>query len=165
MGCFQYNYVSTAYSLSIDESLGLEASPCIFLPGLIPTLSRFQGLHFHTVYIESPPRLPRPGDGRTNDAVHSEPNLNAPTSHSKLPEFHPLPAYMGPTFTALCGLWSIAHDLTREYYDDEDVTTPILKARLETAEGFFHRLLAWADELPLGLVRGDQTTHHATLAQ
>ncbi len=72
---------------------------------------------------------------------------------------------MGPTFTALCGLWSIAHDLIRAYYDGEDANAPILNAQLETAEGFFRRLLAWADSLPLELVRGDQSTHHATLAQ
>ncbi len=114
--------------------------------------------------IGAQPRLPRPGDGRTNDAVHSNPNL-ATMSGNKLPEFHPLPAYMGPTFTALCGLWPIAHDLLQAYYDGEDAATPILNAQLGTAEGLFHRLLAWADKLPLNLVRGDQTTHHATLAQ
>ncbi|PSR85565.1 hypothetical protein BD289DRAFT_482674 [Coniella lustricola] len=61
-------------------------------------------LHCYEGLVEASSRLPVPDDGRGKAAVRSNPDPNS----GKSPEYHPLPAYMGNTFTAICGLWTMA---------------------------------------------------------
>lgn len=125
------------------------------------TQSSFQCLHLHGGLVEAPPRLPIPGDDEANAPVPSNPGL----SSGKSSAYHPLPLYMGKTFTAICGLWSIAHTIIWAYYDGANSGSPSQRAHLDTAERCFQELLSWADKLPLELVRGDAMSHHATLIQ
>lgn len=143
----------------------------------------FRCLHFHVGQIETPPFLPIPGDERSEDESHDRATDFVNTGNqpsrpgkgpgsgpelalgSEAPEpFHRLPPYMGRTFTVMCGLWSIAHDIIWAYYDSEDHVAPASRAHLDKAEVSFQKLLRWADKLPMDLVRGDQLSHHTTLA-
>ena len=99
------------------------------------------GFQFHIGRIEYPPFLPLPGS----------------------PE-HPLPAYMGSTFPYYCRLGSIVHEFVSEYYNGGGIGAGE-RASLMFAEKTYRELLAWADALPIDLVRGDQNQHHTLVLQ
>lgn len=100
--------------------------------------------------------MPIPGDSIASDS-------NTPNQQF---EFQPLPDYMGNTFPALCKLWVIANDFIWHYYDHDDTMAPMKRAgvELERAHNVYRRLLAWADALPIDMVRGNANKHHTIMA-
>ncbi|KAK3933992.1 hypothetical protein QBC46DRAFT_325783 [Diplogelasinospora grovesii] len=123
----------------------------------------FRSLHFHRGQIESPPCLPRPGDRRSWDGIHwsvgSEKGIQSDKN-----QYHSLLPFMGGAFTEMCGLWVIAHEIIWAYYDGSDFVAPTNRAHIEHAQELYLKLLHWADNLPIGLVRGDQMPHHVAIA-
>ena len=65
----------------------------------VTNLYRFRCLHFRTGQIETPPHLPIPGDNLDSE----KPSMS--TKPNRLPRFS------GKMFTAMCGFWSIIHDV------------------------------------------------------
>ncbi|KAK8073791.1 hypothetical protein PG994_004690 [Apiospora phragmitis] len=74
-----------------------------------------------------------------------------------------LPGYMGTTFTFLCQLWRIVHGLTLRYYDERKKTME--PPKLEFAELKYRELLAWMQNLPAELVRGEDNPRHVFVFQ
>lgn len=72
---------------------------------------------------------------------------------------------MGKTFTYLCRFWPIANEMIWKYYDEEELAASADRASIEFAEKEFLALLDWSNSLPLEMVRGPQTPHHAIIAQ
>ena len=65
-------------------------------------------------------------------------------------------------FDACCKLWVIFNETERDYQVD-NVKTSL--QRLEIAEQSFRRLLVWAEDLPLSLVRRDNSAHAVLMMQ
>ncbi|KAH8125656.1 hypothetical protein LI328DRAFT_151772 [Trichoderma asperelloides] len=101
------------------------------------------GLRYHCSEISSPPMIPMPGTlnigpeaerlGAADASIHTQ------------------------VFKACCELWVISRDVTRNY-QHTGCEKPS-EQQQEHSEHTIHRLLAWADALPLDLVRSDQSTH------
>ncbi|KAF9874332.1 C6 transcription factor [Colletotrichum karsti] len=73
-----------------------------------------------------------------------------------------LPAYAGQTFSLLCKLVLIAHDMIWMNYASNSVQTTA-HSMVEAMELVYRRYLAWADDLPLELVRSGESAHHVLL--
>lgn len=106
-------------------------------------------------YSESPivyhPILPVPGD--------FEPLGPSASSH-RWPA-HPLPAYMGSTFSALCKYWTLFQARNIVHYDASDETLPLQNTMpLAQAEEWYQKLLSWSDTLQDSLARGPSPTTH-----
>ncbi|RSM00867.1 hypothetical protein CDV31_011620 [Fusarium ambrosium] len=103
------------------------------------------GLHYQRAEIEIPPQLPMPGDVEFNPTMqgvysaHSDPKAD--------------------TFRACCQLWVIFHQVLWSYYGQKQAGAPSQRVPIEFAEGIYRRLLMWADDLPLNLVRSDLSNH------
>ncbi|KAK8102802.1 hypothetical protein PG984_015948 [Apiospora sp. TS-2023a] len=112
-------------------------------------------------YLESPPLLLIPGNDRIGlgtPATDDSSSEEATTSTKRS-----LPAYMGTTFTFLCQLWRIVHGLTQRYYNERSkVMEP---PRLDFAEMKYRELLAWIQNLPAELARGEDNPHHVVVFQ
>jgi hypothetical protein len=67
-------------------------------------------------------------------------------------------------FHASCQMWLIFHEVAWRYYGNENESIPD-EALLEFAEHTFHRLLRWADSLPLLLVQREESTHGHAMMQ
>ncbi|KAJ4211347.1 hypothetical protein NW759_012548 [Fusarium solani] len=103
------------------------------------------GLHYQRAEIEIPPQLPMPGD------VKTDPTMRVGYS-----------AQLGPTkdtFRACCQLWVIFHQVLWSYYGQKQTGVPSQRVPIEFAEGIYRRLLMWADDLPLDLVRNELSNH------
>ncbi|KAK6856887.1 hypothetical protein PG995_007074 [Apiospora arundinis] len=72
-----------------------------------------------------------------------------------------LPAYMGTTFTYLCQLWRIVHEFTLTYNNERDKAKETPK--LDVAEMKYRELLAWVQNLPAELARGEDSPHHVVV--
>ena len=106
-------------------------------------------IYYHQSAPYQPPNFPIPGD-QTHD-----PNGWL---------LHPLPTYMGDTFTLLCKFWLIAHETIEAYYSELGV--PIVdRISLKFAESQYQRLLKWSTMLPASVARGSPETHHVALLQ
>ncbi|KAI8673520.1 Zn(2)-C6 fungal-type domain-containing protein [Fusarium keratoplasticum] len=103
------------------------------------------GLHYQRAEIEIPPQLPMPGD------VEFTPDMQGVYSA------HPDP--QKDTFRACCQLWVIFHQVLWSYYGQRKTGVPSQRVPIEFAEGIYRRLLTWADDLPLNLVRSDLSNH------
>ncbi|KAJ4320121.1 hypothetical protein N0V84_006008 [Fusarium piperis] len=102
-------------------------------------------LHYQKAEIEIPPQLPMPGDVefvRDIQGVYSA---------------HPDPKK--DIFRACCQLWVIFHQVLWSYYGRKQTGVPSQRVPIEFAEGVYRRLLMWANDLPLGLVRSDLSDH------
>lgn len=82
--------------------------------------------------ISYPPALPRPGD-ESREGV----------GETQWPA-HPLPSYVGCTFTALCRLWSTVQEVLAVYNIPHD-TALAARIPLSFAEEKYQNLLSWAD--------------------
>ncbi|KAK4508114.1 hypothetical protein PRZ48_001852 [Zasmidium cellare] len=72
----------------------------------------------------------------------------------------PLPAYMGQTFTSLCRLWLVIHEIMMLYTTTSDGQRINENVPLAVVEVKYQQLLTWADCLPSSDVRADVTPHH-----
>ena len=68
-------------------------------------------------------------------------------------------------FRAMCKLWTIFAPLARIYYGPDLENFLNQTAALEYVEGTYRQLLAWADGLPLQLVRQPGSSHAIYLMQ
>ncbi|OPB46196.1 C6 transcription factor [Trichoderma guizhouense] len=113
------------------------------------------GLFYHQPgieYLKSPPTLAIPDDG--DDERAAEQDLG--DMQSVLPQF------MGQTFRALCQFWRIMHEVAVMYYGAGSAAIPE-RVPLHFAENKFRELLAWADGLPMNLVRSERNPHHVVI--
>ncbi|CAI6087530.1 unnamed protein product [Clonostachys chloroleuca] len=75
----------------------------------------------------------------------------------------PIPASNDPTtLYYLCQLWTIVHDILREYFSPERISEPA-RYDIQFAQTTFHRLLDWGSCLPLTLARGNKTTYQGAI--
>lgn len=77
----------------------------------------------------------------------------------------PRTRYVGDTFPTVCRLWRIMHEVTIAYGKDRSNHHLRDRVSLEFAEYKYRELLAWADNLPPGLVRTEQNPHHVVIFQ
>ena len=104
--------------------------------------------------IEYPPVLPIPGD--TNRQVSMNPMLSWPP--------HPLPSYMGQTFTWLRKFWTIFQEINLVY--SLDIDTPIVeRAPLAFAESKYQQLLDWTNMLGQDMLCGQYNQSHVFIFQ
>lgn len=68
-------------------------------------------------------------------------------------------------FNASCGLWTIFNDVLLVYHGLGRPSWSAGKDSIRYAESIFQRLLAWAHNLPLSLVRGQDDSHAVVLMQ
>ncbi|CAI0642728.1 unnamed protein product [Colletotrichum noveboracense] len=102
-----------------------------------------------TCKIEFPPRAPIPGDNGEEEWMNVLEQLKSPT-------------YTGRTFPFLCKLVLIAHDMMwMNYAANPMAKTPY--AMVKAMESVYSRFLAWADNLPLELVRSGESGHHVLI--
>jgi hypothetical protein len=73
---------------------------------------------------------------------------------------------MGDTFSALCTFWNIVHGFGYTWGTDEpNIPHHHQLSRLEFTEYKFRELLAWAENLPTSLARGEDNPHHVVILQ
>ncbi|KAF4431310.1 Nitrogen assimilation transcription factor nit-4 [Colletotrichum fructicola] len=108
-----------------------------------------QCAHNQTCKIAFPPRVPIPGDvGKSEGMGKSEEQGSS--------------AYMRRTFLFLCKLVLIAHDMIWMNYAGNSLNKSPY-SRAEEMELVYKRYPAWADGLPLDLVRAGESQHHVLL--
>ncbi|CAI6339989.1 unnamed protein product [Periconia digitata] len=108
----------------------------------------FLGLYFPAPPISFPPSLPVPG------------NAGASTGSLDIvwPP-HPLPLYMGRTFSTLSGLWIIVQEINSMFFSSDD--KPVAeRVPLSFIESKCQKLLAWADTLSKEMLREEHSTSH-----
>ncbi|SCN96599.1 related to nitrate assimilation regulatory protein nirA [Fusarium fujikuroi] len=110
----------------------------------VSNLIRVFSLHYHKSELEFPPRLFMPGDVEAVIAAEEGGQVLSPTSE---------------IFNAACKLWTIFSVVTRAYYGQGDYIWLDQKNALHFAEDIYRQLLAWADGLPLSLVRCEGSSH------
>ena len=134
------------------------------LKGTVPfsssdLVSKLISHRFHaTMYggepVAYPPVLPVPGHTDTKSSNQS--NRSWPD--------HPLPPYMGYTFTAMCDLWSIVQEVLAFYNSPTDRALSE-RVSLSFAEQKYQKLLAWADTIASKLSYGSHRPLHAYIFQ
>ncbi|KAJ4265341.1 hypothetical protein NW762_004626 [Fusarium torreyae] len=108
-------------------------------------------LHYHKSELEFPPRLSMPGD--VEAAIAAEEGGQTP-----------LPVSV-EIFKASSKLWTIFIAVTKAYYGQDGHTWLGQSNALGFAEDIYRQLLAWADELPLSLVRCPGNSHAILMLQ
>ncbi|KAM0816674.1 hypothetical protein AB5N19_02476 [Seiridium cardinale] len=109
------------------------------------------------VYLKFPPTLPIPGDsGRASP--ESSGTSSSGVSSGKTPEPYILPSYMGNTFPAVCEFWRIMREVCLAYFSAEG--DPMDHVSLDFAELKYREILAWAENLPLPILRDVDSPHH-----
>lgn len=68
-------------------------------------------------------------------------------------------------FSAMCKLWTIFAPVAKVYYGPDLEAFMNQTAALDYVEGTYRQLLAWADALPLRLVRQPGSSHAVYLMQ
>ena len=106
-------------------------------------------LHFHRVDVEIAPGLPMPGDIDDDLAIQED-------------KLH-ISYVNGQVFNASCKLWVIFALIAKRYYQGSNMS--VQHASVEFAEEIYRQLLAWADELPLELVRRPGSCHGVHMLQ
>ncbi|EXK24052.1 hypothetical protein FOMG_19203 [Fusarium oxysporum f. sp. melonis 26406] len=106
-------------------------------------------------YPEYPPTLPIP-ENTLYPNLDDSPEPVRQTLRS---------AYMGDTFPVLCRFWRILHEVTLRYYRDHPIPREDLSGHitLAFAEYKYRELIAWAETLPLSMVRSEQSSHHVLI--
>ncbi|KAL3295642.1 C6 transcription factor [Colletotrichum asianum] len=108
-----------------------------------------QCAHNQSCKIAFPPRVPIPGDVGESEGMRKS-------------EEQGYSAYMRRTFLFLCKLVLIAHDMIWMNYAGNSLNKSPY-SRAEEMELVYKRYLAWADGLPLDLVRAGESQHHVLL--
>ncbi|KAF5542980.1 conidial development fluffy [Fusarium mexicanum] len=103
-------------------------------------------LYYYDEGIAIPPALPIPGDVRHDDLW---------------PE-HPLPAYMGSSFTKLCELFTVIQEVA-VVYAIADRTPVVDRVPIAFAEAKYQKLLIWADFLGKDMVWNPNSQEHLML--
>ncbi|KAF5628904.1 conidial development fluffy [Fusarium sp. NRRL 52700] len=103
-------------------------------------------LYYYDEGIAIPPALPIPGDVRHDDLW---------------PE-HPLPAYMGSSFTKLCELFTVIQEVA-VVYSIVDRTPVVDRVPIAFAEAKYQKLLSWADSLGKDMVWNQNSQEHLML--
>ncbi|SCV35422.1 uncharacterized protein FFFS_04730 [Fusarium fujikuroi] len=103
-------------------------------------------LYYHDESIAIPPSLPIPGDGR----------------HADLWPEHPLPAYMGLSFTRLCQFFTMIQEVA-VVYSIADATPIVDRVPIAFAEAKYQKVLAWADSLGKDMIWDQNSQEHVML--
>ncbi|KAK8070947.1 hypothetical protein PG997_011150 [Apiospora hydei] len=106
-------------------------------------------------YPDSPPVCLIPGNIQSGSSPPAD--IDSSSEETSVSPKRSLPAYMGTTFTFICQLWRIVHELTLTYYNEKYKTKP---PNLDFAEMKYRELLAWMQNLPTELARGEDNPHH-----
>lgn len=77
---------------------------------------------------------------------------------------HPLPEYMGQTFTKACQFWTIARQIAVGYFGTQDNVRPTVPS-LAFAEAKYQELLRWADSLPSEMTPNGAQCAHVLILQ
>lgn len=101
--------------------------------------------------INYPPVLPIPGNSVSDSLMQ-----NWPT--------HPLPGYMGRTFTFTCKYCVIVQEVAAVYLADTNIGLH-QRVSLALAECKFQQMLRWADSLPEDMAIGSSSPPHVLLLQ
>jgi hypothetical protein len=99
---------------------------------------------YHHKPVAFPPIFPIPGDEiRVTNGGFSWPA-------------HPLPMYMGTTFTSLCKLWVTVQEVLSVYFSPD--SEPLQKrVFLSFAEEKYQKLLLWANSLTASMFANVET--------
>ncbi|RYC81304.1 hypothetical protein BFJ63_vAg15801 [Fusarium oxysporum f. sp. narcissi] len=103
-------------------------------------------LYYHDESIAIPPALPIPGDERHDDLW---------------PE-HPLPEYMGSSFTKLCEFFTAIQEVA-VVYSIADGTPIVDRVPIAFAEAKYQKILAWADSLGRDMAWDQNSQEHVML--
>ncbi|KAF9775291.1 hypothetical protein IL306_006615 [Fusarium sp. DS 682] len=103
-------------------------------------------LFYHDESIAIPPALPIPGDDRHDDLW---------------PE-HPLPEYMGSSFTKLCEFFTVIQEIA-VVYSIRDETPIVDRVPIAFAEAKYQKILAWADYLGKDMAWDQNSDEHVML--
>ncbi|KAG7421801.1 hypothetical protein Forpe1208_v000184 [Fusarium oxysporum f. sp. rapae] len=103
-------------------------------------------LYYHDESIAIPPALPIPGDERHDDLW---------------PE-HPLPEYMGSSFTKLCEFFTVIQEVA-VVYSIADGTPIVDRVPIAFAEAKYQKILAWADSLGKDMAWDQNSQEHVML--
>ncbi|KAF4965674.1 hypothetical protein FSARC_6569 [Fusarium sarcochroum] len=107
-------------------------------------------LYYHDESIAIPPALPIPGNDRRRDSTEYT-----------WPE-HPLPEYMGHSFTKLCEFFAIVQEVAVMYSNTDGL--PILnRFPLAFAEAKYQKVLAWAGSFSKDMAWDQNSTEHVLL--
>ncbi|KAI9150887.1 Serine/threonine-protein kinase Nek1 [Paramyrothecium foliicola] len=106
----------------------------------------FHAFHYPAPPIVFPPTLPIPGD------------LDRRSGKRIWPP-HPLPEYVGQTFTHMCKLWILSQDI-RDVYTLEGLVSRKQWQSLGAAEISYQKLLAWSHELSKQMQRNEHSASH-----
>ena len=136
MGRFQLGFVSKFRYMS---QLALTCRLSVF------------ALHYHKSKVEVPPGLAMPGDIDLALAAQEGLTISLPENVE--------------VFRAMCRFWTIFAPVARIYYGPDLESFLNQTAALEYVEGTYRQLLAWADSLPLPLVRQPGSSHAVCLMQ
>ncbi|KAM0549925.1 hypothetical protein ACHAPJ_009172 [Fusarium lateritium] len=107
-------------------------------------------LYYHDESIALPPALPIPGDDRRGDSTEYT-----------WPE-HPLPEYMGHSFSKLCEFFAIVQEVA-VVYNATDGTPIVYRVPLGFAEAKYQKVLAWADSLDKDMAWDQNSDEHVML--
>ncbi|KAK1966488.1 hypothetical protein LY78DRAFT_51898 [Colletotrichum sublineola] len=110
----------------------------------------FFSLQLHQRLIEYPPRAPLP-ERRTHI-----------TQDIGLTKEHNIGVQNANLLREQCRLFLIVHDMVQVMYGTEQTRCAEAVA-LAFAGETYQRLLVWADELPLEMAQGDQSSHHVMI--
>lgn len=116
--------------------------------------SSLRGFYYQDEAIMYPPLAPIPGTYREDGITKS--GVQWPS--------HPLPLYMGKTFTALCEFWTVVQKVAAVYFA-RNGTSLIQRVSLAFAESKYQKLLDWADALRAEMARNELSPEHVILFQ
>ena len=75
-----------------------------------------------------------------------------------------MPAHLDNHFPYFCRLWKLVHEVMCRYYTKEN-SPRSYRFSADYVRTMFGRFLSLGDQLPLSLVRGNNTTHHGIILQ
>lgn len=108
-------------------------------------------MFFYDESISHTPSLPVPGADRNDYLDHAWPD-------------HPLPKYMGKSFTKLCRFFSIVEEIAAVYSANERI--PIFnRVPIAFAEAKYQKMLHWADSLSKDMAWNNDSHEHIFLFQ
>lgn len=70
---------------------------------------------------------------------------------------------MGNTFPLICEFWEIIREVSLAYFSSQE--DPKDSVSLDFAEMKFRELLAWAETIPMPVIRDVQSPHHVMVFQ
>lgn len=109
-------------------------------------------MFFYDECITATPALPIPGADRQDDSARPS-----------WPD-HPLPEYMGKSFTKLCEFFSLVEEVAVVYSANDRV--PIFdRVPIAFAEAKYQKMLAWADSMDKDMAWNKDSHEHVFLFQ